>query len=128
MTASGPRRRSDDVDLAIGNRIRQRRREIGWTQVQLAEALGITYQQANKYELGRNRMSASRLWHAAQALNLTMDELFAELDTQLQPQPFNRERYELLQAYAALPDRHRDLIRMLARVLGPDTPENGDVA
>ena len=50
------------VDVHVGSRIRQRRWMTGMTQQQLAEKVGIKFQQIQKYETGMNRVSASRLW------------------------------------------------------------------
>jgi transcriptional regulator with XRE-family HTH domain len=56
------------IDRHVGARIRERRCEVGVTQVQLAEALGLTFQQVQKYERAANRVSASRLWEIATVL------------------------------------------------------------
>ena len=56
------------VDRHVGVRIRMRRKEIGVSQERLAETLGITFQQVQKYERGANRVSASKLWEIAMAL------------------------------------------------------------
>ena len=56
------------VDLHVGIRIRMRRKEMSVSQERLAEALGITFQQVQKYERGANRVSASKLWEIAAAL------------------------------------------------------------
>ena len=66
MSIEGPRR----LDVEIGRRIRERRRLIGMSQVQLARAVGVTFQQVQKYERGANRVSASRLWEIAGALQV----------------------------------------------------------
>ena len=54
MTRQGP----DPIDVAVGARVRIRRRWLGFSQTQLANALGITFQQVQKYERGSNRVSA----------------------------------------------------------------------
>jgi transcriptional regulator with XRE-family HTH domain len=56
------------VDRHVGLRIRMRRKELGVSQERLADALGITFQQVQKYERGANRVSASKLWEIAAAL------------------------------------------------------------
>ena len=53
-----------DVDRHVGRRIRERRTMLGLTQQQLAERIGVTYQQAHKYETGDNRVSAGRLYRS----------------------------------------------------------------
>ena len=57
----GGRSRALDVDRYVSLRIRQRRIMLGLTQQQMAELIGVTYQQAHKYETGINRISAGRL-------------------------------------------------------------------
>jgi len=56
------------IDRHVGLRIRMRRKELGITQEKLAQALGLTFQQVQKYERGANRVSASKLWEVARAL------------------------------------------------------------
>ena len=57
------------LDIALGNRIRQRRKGLGVSQTTLAEAIGLTFQQVQKYERGFNRVSFSRLVDIAHALD-----------------------------------------------------------
>ena len=64
----GGRSRALDVDRYVSLRIRQRRIMLGLTQQQMAELIGVTYQQAHKYETGINRISAGRLYQIARAL------------------------------------------------------------
>ena len=59
---------ADDIDAHLGRRLRRRRRLLGLTQEQLALAVGVRFQQIQKYECGANRISAARLWSLAQAL------------------------------------------------------------
>ncbi|MDC1181991.1 helix-turn-helix domain-containing protein, partial [Planktomarina temperata] len=58
------------VDLHVGQRVRQRRWLCGMTQQQLAEKVGIKFQQIQKYETGTNRISASRLWDISKAMDV----------------------------------------------------------
>lgn len=64
------------VDVEVGARIRQRRRFLGLEQETLANALGITFQQVHKYEVGLNRVSASRLAGIAGALGVPISYFF----------------------------------------------------
>lgn len=66
----------DPIDVHVGGRIRARRAMLGVTQVQLAEMLGLTFQQVQKYERGVNRVSASTLWRAAEALSVPVAYFF----------------------------------------------------
>jgi transcriptional regulator with XRE-family HTH domain len=69
-----------DVDLHVGRRIRARRKALGVTQEQLADSLGLTFQQVQKYERGANRVSASKLFQIAEALETPINHFFAGLD------------------------------------------------
>jgi transcriptional regulator with XRE-family HTH domain len=69
--------RSDSVDIAVGATIRLRRKSRGLSQAALAEAIGVTFQQVQKYERGANRASASALSRIAVALKCSVGDLFA---------------------------------------------------
>ncbi len=69
-------RRANDVDDHVGRRIRQRRNALGMSQTKLADALGISFQQVQKYEIGFNRVAASRLWDIAKALEVDIGYFF----------------------------------------------------
>ncbi len=64
------------VDNHVGSRVRMRRIMLGVTQEALAEALGVTFQQVQKYEKGKNRISASRLQHISQVLQVPVPFFF----------------------------------------------------
>ena len=68
------------VDQHVGQRIRQRRWEIGMTQSQLGQSVGIRFQQIQKYETGVNRVSASRLWGIAEALEVPVSYFFEGIE------------------------------------------------
>jgi len=74
MTRQGP----DPIDVAVGARIRIRRRWLGFSQTQLANSLGITFQQVQKYERGANRVSASMLVKIAAKLETSVAALVGE--------------------------------------------------
>ena len=71
------------VDAHVGKRIRHRRWMIGMTQQQLADKVGIKFQQIQKYETGANRVSASRLWEIARALEVPVERFFSGFDEAL---------------------------------------------
>lgn len=96
----------------------------GMTQQQLAERVGIKFQQIQKYETGMNRISASRLWDIAEALGVTVSFFFEGLqqetasDTPAQPDIMaDREAMELVRSYYAIPETQRRRLFDLARVL-----------
>lgn len=68
----------DDIDRHIGARIRLRRVMLGVSQEKLAEGLGISFQQIQKYEKGFNRVGASRLLHIAAILDIPINFFFEE--------------------------------------------------
>lgn len=115
------------VDVHVGKRIRHRRWMNGTTQQQLAEAVGIKFQQIQKYETGMNRVSASRLWDIAKVLNVEVSFFFEGLDSApakdgaIGNMPgdilTDKEALELLRSYYAIPENQRRRLFDLARVL-----------
>lgn len=77
--ADGERRtrgKPNEIDAFVGRRIRDRRLRLGMSQVQLAEGLGLTFQQVQKYEKGGNRVGAGRLYALAQVLDVPVSYFF----------------------------------------------------
>ena len=120
----GGRSRALDVDRYVSLRIRQRRIMLGLTQQQTAELIGVTYQQAHKYETGINRISAGRLYQIARALGVDISYFFEDVDPgsgvtrtqELMPQ--QRMLLELARNFAAIKSRkHQEAICHLARAL-----------
>ena len=121
------------VDVHVGKRIRHRRWLVGMTQQQLAEAVGIKFQQIQKYETGMNRVSASRLWDIAASLSVPVSFFFeglAEDDRNAQTVenedvPFDilkdKEALDLVRSYYAIPETQRRRLFELARVLSDVT-------
>ena len=115
------------VDVHVGKRIRQRRWMNGTTQQQLAEAVGIKFQQIQKYETGMNRVSASRLWDIAHVLNVPVSFFFEGLDAAEAGEALHgnvpgdvltdKEALDLLRSYYAIPENQRRRLFDLARVL-----------
>lgn len=68
----------DPIDVEVGARIRSTRKSQDISQQDLADAIGLTFQQVQKYERGSNRVSASKLVHIAQALNVGANELLPQ--------------------------------------------------
>jgi transcriptional regulator with XRE-family HTH domain len=124
--ASPPRRsssRTQDIDRYVGARIRERRIMLGLTQQQLADLIGVTYQQAHKYERGINRVSAGRLFEVAQVLSVPVNYFFDGLDQENERGISPRERMclELARNFAQIPnERHQEALSQLARVLAAE--------
>jgi len=114
------------VDVHVGKRIRHRRWVNGTTQQQLADQVGIKFQQIQKYETGMNRVSASRLWDIAHSLGVDVSFFFEGLDGELlatdasgMPSDIlsDKEALDLLRSYYAIPENQRRRLFDLARVL-----------
>lgn len=76
---AGPRHAQNAVDTHVGARIRLRRHLVGMSQTTLAQALGVTFQQLQKYERGLNRISASRLHDLGRALDTSISYFFDDM-------------------------------------------------
>jgi transcriptional regulator with XRE-family HTH domain len=124
--AAAPRRstsRTQDVDRHVGARVRERRIMLGLTQQQLADLIGVTYQQAHKYERGINRVSAGRLFEIAQVLSVPVNYFFDGLaeDGGRGITPRERMCLELARNFAQIPnERHQEALSQLARALAAD--------
>lgn len=68
---------SSDLDFLVGRRLRRRRRLLGLTQQQVADAVGVRFQQIQKYECASNRLSVAMLWKLACVLDVDIDYFFA---------------------------------------------------
>ena len=128
MTTANPspagaikRGRSDtqSVDRHIAARMRERRTMLGLTQQQVAEVLGITYQQLYKYEKGVNRISAGRLHALARALGVDIGYFYEGLGSGEPARPTAQQRrmIELARSFAVLPRRQQEALAEMARVL-----------
>ncbi len=114
------------VDKYVGVRVRQKRRELGMSQAPLAMRLGLTFQQVQKYERGTNRISSSKLWEAAQALNVTVGFEGYPDAKEIPPDPASDVRVffgtsegtDLGAAYLALPtdDQRRHLLALMRTI------------
>ncbi len=73
-------KRSSKVDGHVGMRVRERRKALGMSQDKLGNALGISFQQVQKYELGINRVAAGRLWDMAKNLEVDVGYFFEGIE------------------------------------------------
>ncbi|WP_343081173.1 helix-turn-helix transcriptional regulator [Ostreiculturibacter nitratireducens] len=112
------------VDAHVGKRIRHRRWMVGMTQQQLADKVGIKFQQIQKYETGMNRVSASRLWDIADALGVPINFFFEGIDSRASRRQevegdilADKEALLLVRSYYAIPEAQRRRLFELARVL-----------
>src|SRR5690348_3032013 len=124
----------DLIDIHLGRRLRRRRRILGLTQQQLADACGVRFQQIQKYECAANRMSAARLWRLAEVLEVPVSYFYegfaaAKAQALLQgelPVPVadqsgevfaRKETRDLVRAYYQLGERPRRRLLDLAKSL-----------
>jgi transcriptional regulator with XRE-family HTH domain len=112
------------VDVHVGKRIRHRRWMVGMTQQQLADKVGIKFQQIQKYETGMNRVSASRLWDISEAMGVNIGFFFEGLSAeghQNEDVPgdilADKEALLLVRSYYAIPEAQRRRLFELAKVL-----------
>ena len=132
------------IDVHVGQRLRQRRSLLGMSQTDLGEAIGLTFQQVQKYERGANRVSGSRLFDLGRVLDVPIAWFFEDIPGDVQnkspsklmgikvpeaveyePDPMaRRETLELVRAYYKIPEavvrrRIADLVKVISR-LGAD--------
>jgi transcriptional regulator with XRE-family HTH domain len=126
----------NDIDVYLGKRLRRRRRLLGLTQQQLAGAVGVRFQQIQKYECGANRISAARLWQLSEALDVPVgyfydglsDRMTKETSVQAEGGEMfaRKETLDLVRAYYLLGERPRRRLLDLAKSLnGGEMPLNG---
>lgn len=114
----------DPIDVYVGSRIRLRRTLLGHTQQKLAAALGLTFQQVQKYERGTNRVGSSRLVHIANFLEVHPAWFFAEMPDEIagfgkkgmseDAEPFEADKTMLRRETL-------ELVRIMEQMEDPDT-------
>src|SRR5437868_3245845 len=113
---------TQDIDRHVGGRIRERRVMLGLTQQQLADLIGVTYQQAHKYERAINRVSAGRLFEIARVLQVPIEFFYEGLASSRRPDAVDTRREQMMLELARnfsdiRNERHREAFSLLARVL-----------
>ena len=138
--------RPSPIDVHVGSRIRLRRTLMGMSQERLGEALGLTFQQVQKYERGVNRVGASRLFDLSRVLDVPISFFFDDMPDALAAQPgagrrrgipgmsetqegfgddtlSRRETLELVRAYYRITDASiRKRVFELIKSMGPGEP------
>ncbi len=128
------------VDIHVGARVRQRRKLLGWSQTGLGDALGLTFQQVQKYESGRNRIGSSRLFKLSQVFDVSVNHFFEDIPADVaasspangrgrakKPSRYEldpmvkRETLELVRAYYKIENaKIRKRVYELTKTLGAD--------
>lgn len=113
------------VDKHVGIRIRERRIMLGLSQQQMADMMGVTYQQAHKYERGINRISAGRLYEVAQALGVEVGWFFEGLaGGAAELNPRQRLCLELARNFSGITnEKHQEALCQMARALAAEAVE-----
>ena len=117
----------DPIDVYVGGQVRIRRLLLGMNQEELAQSLGLTFQQVQKYESGANRVSASRLWEIAAILKMPIGYFFPGYRGQHPPneQLQRPESIELIRFFYAIPNarmRQQFFEMMKTASASPDRP------
>ncbi|MBL4787759.1 MAG: helix-turn-helix transcriptional regulator [Kordiimonadaceae bacterium] len=106
----------DPIDVHVGHRVRVRRKMLGFSQTQLGNDLGITFQQVQKYERGANRIGSSRLFHISNSLNVPVEYFFEGAETKL---PGYEEQFEEMVNEASDSAESQDLLKMYYKIKNP---------
>jgi transcriptional regulator with XRE-family HTH domain len=112
------------IDLLVGSRIRMFRKGRKMSQAQLGKKLGVTFQQVQKYENGKNRVGASRLQMISTALDVPVGQFFTDgagtSRTSVKPLTFDPQALRLAEAFTRLNDKELrssilDMVEAMAR-------------
>ncbi len=133
--------RPDPVDSHVGSRVRMRRTLLGMSQEKLGNAVGLTFQQIQKYERGLNRIGSSRLYQFCKVLDVPVSFFFDEMPEDMATKPSlasqvqqaayddnmsRRETLELVRAYYRIDNRNtRKRIYELVKAVGAGETESG---
>jgi transcriptional regulator with XRE-family HTH domain len=127
-----PRKQTDPLDIEVGRKVRALRLERNMSQERLGDALGLTFQQVQKYEKGANRISAGRLQRIAEILGVPTTAFFADASSVHEPSNGSFELTEtggalrLLRAYARIPSSSvKRALTTLAEEIAAEAPIGG---
>ncbi|MCV2887022.1 helix-turn-helix domain-containing protein [Ruegeria aquimaris] len=122
------------VDTVVGQRIRARRMALGLSQADLGRAIGVRFQQVQKYESGANRVSASRLWAIAEVLEVHVSHFFDGIEAPEtgksagEQQPVDklvflkdRDAVEMVEIYSSLPLQQKRAVLAFVRTMAVNT-------
>lgn len=111
------------IDILTGLRVRKLRIALGISQSMLGDAIEVTFQQIQKYERGANRMGSSRLFYICQALNITVSELFKDIEKDADKpiltkaeQP-TRQDIETAKIFRSLTKENKNAVNKIMRIL-----------
>ncbi len=120
-----PDGKPNPIDIHVGSRVKLRRTLLGMSQEKLGEAIGLTFQQVQKYERGANRIGASRLFELSKVLDVPVSFFFDDMaDTPLvvagPSAGSSRELLELSRSLSQLPETVQTAVRGLCRAVAQE--------
>lgn len=121
---------SNPVDQHVGSRLRQRRTLLGLSQEKLGEAVGLTFQQIQKYEKGANRIGASRLYQFSEVLDVDVSYFFEEMPAEIRTRRgayaagLKDQEQETLQPNPMARRETLELVRYYYRIVDPEVRKN----
>ncbi len=104
------------VDIHVGARVRLRRTLIGMTQTDLGDALGLTFQQVQKYERGMNRIGSGRLYDLARVFDVSVEHFFEDMPPEVAASSLatkGRGRMKKLPSYEPNPMAKREMLELV---------------
>jgi len=112
-----------EIDVNIGMKINQLRLALGKTRQELAQQIGVTHQQLQKYEKGVNRITASRLVNVSNSLDVPVSYFFEDTKNPLSQEQLSRQRMylEMMRDFTAIKEEgQQDIVRKLIKVLSEE--------
>lgn len=119
------------VDQHVGEQLRARRVELGMSQTVVANKLGLTFQQVQKYERGYNRVSASRLYDLTEILDVDIAfffQGFRDREIPESPDAWTSDVWELIEVFNQFPEKIRMSLRLLLKSIPPNLDEDVEEA
>ncbi|MEM7568702.1 MAG: helix-turn-helix transcriptional regulator [Pseudomonadota bacterium] len=110
----------DPVDIHVGQQVRKRRNALSMSQEKLGKALGLTFQQVQKYERGMNRIGSSRLYHLSQILDVDIPYFFDGFEEEDMPAAALAEDAVPYEVGKKMHGETEDLIRAFTRIKDPE--------
>src|SRR5690348_5768246 len=107
------------IDVHVGSRVRLRRTLLGMSQEKLGDAIGLTFQQVQKYERGANRVGASRLYDLSRVLDVPVSFFFEELGEAPSPSGASEPAAESYQSNPMMKRETLELVRAYLRISDP---------
>ena len=124
------KRLTADVDAHVGNSVRLRRTTVGMSQAQLGEAIGLSFQQVQKYEKGANRIGAGKLLQIANALNVPVSFFYEGLISDDDDDNFrlmSRANLETVRDLTSMPEENAKRLRAIVKSVAKACAEAGAV-